>query len=189
MVPPPTARSPPQFPSHAVAPQQGSEPASTAASRFTREDFKKFQRADDHATKESRVTASVMPIIEGDPGDTKCVASDIPFTNLDHLTDGSLVCAKPDLYCGARLEQLHKDIRRALGNPIVPSTQFDLPVVLNNFVEIKGPDGLLSVATRQALYDIKGWSLTSDPETFRQGAAAFRNGRDWAKTYRDQVIA
>ncbi|KAH8649398.1 hypothetical protein BGZ61DRAFT_469600 [Ilyonectria robusta] len=52
--------------------------------------LQKFQRADDHATKESRVTASVMPMIEGDPGDTKCVASDIPFTNLDHLTDGSL---------------------------------------------------------------------------------------------------
>ncbi|SCO54111.1 uncharacterized protein FFNC_15339 [Fusarium fujikuroi] len=223
--------------------------ASLSPSRFSKNDFKKFKRADDHATKESRVTASVIPIIEGDPGDTRCIASDISFTNLDHLTDGSLVCAKPDLYHGARPEQLHKEVRRALDNHIVPSTQDDLPILPNNFVEVKGPDGSLSVATRQALYDvtlgtrgfqrllsyvatephydnrayalawtyhggtlkayashvlepstpeappgyamtqIKGWSLTSDLETFRQGATAYRNGRDWAKKQRDEAIA
>ncbi|KAH7111464.1 hypothetical protein B0J13DRAFT_600453 [Dactylonectria estremocensis] len=168
-----------------------------------------------------RVTASEMPIIEGDPGDTKCVASDVPFTNLDYLTGGSRVCAKPDLYYGARPEQLHEDVRQALSNLIVPSTQDDLPVVPNNFVGIKGPDGSLSsYGAAEPCYDnkayalawtyhggtlkayanhpiqpstpgaqpgyvmtrIKGWSLTSDLETFRQEAAAFRNGRDWAKT-------
>ncbi|KAH7176290.1 hypothetical protein EDB81DRAFT_875109 [Dactylonectria macrodidyma] len=41
--------------------------ASLSPSRFTREDFKKFQRADDHATKESRVTAIRDAIIERDP--------------------------------------------------------------------------------------------------------------------------
>ncbi|KID93794.1 hypothetical protein MAJ_10229, partial [Metarhizium majus ARSEF 297] len=223
--------------------------ASLSPSRFSKDDFKRFKRADDHATKESRVTASVIPIIEGDPGDTRCIASDISFTNLHHLTDGSLVCAKPDLYHGARPEQLHKEVRRALDNHIVPSTQDDLPVLPNNFVEVKGPDGSLSVATRQVLYDvalgargfqsllsygaeephydnkayalawvyhgghmkayashvlepstpgappgyamtqIKGWSLTSDLETFRQGATAYRNGRDWAKKQRDGAIA
>ncbi|KAJ4243337.1 hypothetical protein NW762_014823 [Fusarium torreyae] len=217
-------------------------------SRFSKDDFKRFKRADDYATKESRVTATIIPIIEGDPGDTKCLASDISFTNLDHLTDGSLVCAKPDLYHGARPEQLRKEIRQALDNHIVPSTQDDLPIIPNNFVEVKGPDGSLSVATRQALYDvtlgargfqslmsygateplydnkayalawvyhgghmkayashvlepsapgetpgyamtqIKGWSLTSDLETFRQGATAYRNGRDWTKKQRDDAI-
>ncbi|KAG4279580.1 hypothetical protein FPRO04_13584 [Fusarium proliferatum] len=198
---------------------------------------------------ESRVTASVIPIIEGDSGDTKCIASDISFTNIDHLTDESFVCAKPDLYYGAQPEQLHKEVRRVLDNYIVPSTQDDLPILPNNFVEVKGPDGSLSVATRQALYDVtlgtrdfqsllsygatephydnkafalawtyhggtlkayashvlepstpeappgyamtqtKGWSLTSDLETFRQGATAYRNGRDWAKNQRDEAIA
>ncbi|KAJ4182637.1 hypothetical protein NW767_013782 [Fusarium falciforme] len=190
-----------------------------------------------------------MPIIEGDPGDTRCIASDVPFTNLEHLTDGSLVCAKPDLYYGARPEQLHPKLRQELNNFVVPSTQGDLPIVPNNFVEIKGPDGSLSVATRQALYDgacgargchsvqalgapelpydnraytltstyhggqlkmfahhpiqpltpgeqpgyvmtqLKAFAMTNDINAFRQGAAAFRNGRDWAKTQRDQAIA
>ncbi|RKL09692.1 hypothetical protein BFJ70_g16629 [Fusarium oxysporum] len=174
---------------------------------------------------------------------------DISFTNIDHLTDVSLICAKPDLYYGARPEQLHKEVRRVLDNYIVPSTQDDLPILPNNFVEVQGPDGSLSVATRQALYDVtlgtrdfqsllsygatelhydnkasalawtyhggtlkayashvlepstpeappgyamtqtKGWSLTSDLETFRQGATAYRNGRDWAKNQRDEAIA
>ncbi|KAJ4180947.1 hypothetical protein NW759_017218, partial [Fusarium solani] len=223
--------------------------ASLSPSRFSKDDFKRFRRADDHATKESRVTASVIPIIEGDPGDRRCVASDVQFSNLEHLTDGSLVCAKPDLYYGARPEQLHRAAREDLSNLIVPSPQEDLPVVPNNFVEVKGPDGSSSGVTRQALYDvalgsrglhalqthgdaepsydnnanalawtyhgghlkayashliepstpgaqpgyvmtqIKGWSLTSDLETFRQGATAFRNGRDWAKQRRDEIIA
>ncbi|KAH8774457.1 hypothetical protein F5883DRAFT_659249 [Diaporthe sp. PMI_573] len=102
--------------------------ASLSPSRFSKDDFKKFKRTDAHATKESRVATSVMPIIEGDPGDTRCIASDVPFSNLDHLTDGSLVYAKPDLYYGSRPEQLHPKY-------------------------IKGPDGSLSVAIRQALYD------------------------------------
>jgi hypothetical protein len=35
---------------------------------------------------------------------------------------------------------------------------------------------------------LKGWSMTSDPETFRQGATWYRNGRDWAKEQRDKAI-
>ncbi|KAF5024697.1 hypothetical protein F66182_3226 [Fusarium sp. NRRL 66182] len=221
---------------------------SLSPSRFSKEEFKKFKRADAHATKESRVVATVIPIIEGDAGDPRGVASDIAFSNLDHLTDGSLVCAKPDLYYGARPEQLNKEVREALSNFIIPSTQDDLPIAPNNFLEVKGPDGSLSVATRQAIYNaalgsralqalqsygteqihdikaytlawtyhggtlkayashrippstpekqfgyamtqLKGWSMTSDADTFRQGATAYRNGRDWAKLQRDQAIA
>ncbi|KMP10245.1 hypothetical protein CIRG_09926 [Coccidioides immitis RMSCC 2394] len=35
---------------------------------------------------------------------------------------------------------------------------------------------------------LKGWSMTSDLETFRLGASAYRNARDWAKEKRDQFI-
>ncbi|KAH7309914.1 hypothetical protein B0I35DRAFT_453500 [Stachybotrys elegans] len=221
---------------------------SLSPSRFSKEEFKKFKRADAHATKESRVVATVIPIIEGDAGDPRGVASDVAFSNLDHLTDGSLVCAKPDLYYGARPEQWKKEVREALSNFIVPSTQDDLLIAPNNFLEVKGPDGSLSVATRQATYNaalgsralhalqsygmeqihdnkaytltwtyhgghlkayashpippstpgmqsgyamtqVNSWSLTGNVDIFRQGAAAYRNGRDWAKLQRDQAIA
>jgi hypothetical protein len=35
---------------------------------------------------------------------------------------------------------------------------------------------------------IKGWDLTSDSDSFRQGATAFRNARDWAQEQRDTFI-
>ena len=122
---------------------------------------------------------------------------------------------------------------------VIPSTQHDLPIVPNFCLAVKGPDGSLSVASRQACYDgalgaraihsvlsygqeprldnrayaitstyhggtlkmytshrippsapnrgsgfvmtqIKTWGLTGDADTFRQGAAAYRNLRDWA---------
>ncbi|KAI5927567.1 hypothetical protein F4810DRAFT_648361 [Camillea tinctor] len=125
---------------------------SLSPSRFSQDDFKSFSRACAKVTKESRMTATVIPVIEGDVGDERCIGSGIPFSNLDHLTDGSLVCAKPYLYYGARPEQLKKEIRKELGNLIAPSAQDDLPILPNNFLEVKGPDGTLSVARRQATY-------------------------------------
>jgi hypothetical protein len=221
--------------------------ASLSPSRFSNDDFRKFKRADTHASKEREVTTTVIPIIEGNVGDTKCAAGEIPFANLDHLTDGTLVPGNPDLYYGARPEQIDRNIRSKLEGQIVPSTQHDLPVAPNFFLAVKGPDGSLSVAARQASYDgalgaraihslqsfeseprydnnahtitslyhggqlkmytshpiqpsipggrpgyvttqIRTFGLTGDADTFRKGAAAFRNGRDWAKKQRDDAI-
>lgn len=36
---------------------------------------------------------------------------------------------------------------------------------------------------------LKGWSLTSNPDTFRQGVTASRNAGDWAKEKRDEFIS
>jgi hypothetical protein len=33
-----------------------------------------------------------------------------------------------------------------------------------------------------------GWTMTHNPETFRQGTTAYRNARDWAKEKRDEFI-
>ncbi len=223
---------------------------SLSPTRFSNEDFRKFQRADAHAAKEKQVVSSVIPIIEGDIGDLKCVAGDIPFTNLDHLTDGSLVPGNPDLYYGARPEQLNRRVREELSHRIGPSTQRDLPIAPNFFLAVKWRDGTPGVAQRRACYDgalgargmqslrlygsaeaeplydettrtitctyhdgqlkiyathpiqatapefrteyvmtqVKAYALTSDVETFRHGAAAYRNARDWAKQQRDAAI-
>ncbi|KAJ6437509.1 glycoside hydrolase family 79 protein [Purpureocillium lavendulum] len=53
--------------------------------------FEDFQQADADASKESQVIADVIPLIEGTVGDRRCVARQTPLTNLDHLTDGTLV--------------------------------------------------------------------------------------------------
>ena len=36
---------------------------------------------------------------------------------------------------------------------------------------------------------LRGWKMTDIPDTFREGACAIRNARDWAKEKRDELIA
>ncbi|KAI2043506.1 hypothetical protein LOZ67_005577 [Ophidiomyces ophidiicola] len=112
-----------------------------------------FKRADINASKERPVTTSVIPILEGEIDDPKCVRGDYPFGNLASLTDGTLASAKPDYFYGARPEQLDRQTWKDLGHYIIPSTQDHLPMAPNLFLEAKGPDGSLAVATWQACYD------------------------------------
>jgi len=126
---------------------------SLSPSQFSDGEYRRFKRADAHAFKEKQVTESVIPVIEGKTRDAKCISGGIPFTNLDHLTDGTLVPGNPDRYYGARPEQLDRRVRTHLSGHIIPSTQHDLPILPNYFLEAKGPDGSAAVAKRQASYD------------------------------------
>lgn len=125
---------------------------SLSPTRFSKDDFRKFQRAEGRAFNESVVTRSVIPIIEGDINHGDVMNANVSFENLNHLTDGSLVSAQPDLYYGSQPATLHRKVRRNLHNYVVPSTQEELPIAPNFFLEIKGPAGTLSVASRQAAY-------------------------------------
>ena len=126
---------------------------SLSPSRFADREFKEFRRADAHAVKEKQIPELVIPAIEGTIGDAKCRSGGIPFTNLEPLTDGTLKPGSPDVYYGARPEQLSRKARDELGGHITPSTQHDLPIAPNFFLAAKGPDGSLAVAGRQACYD------------------------------------
>ncbi len=221
---------------------------SLSPSQFSDSTFKKYKRADAHAFKEDQVRMSAIPIIEGEVKEGKCVAGGIRLTNLDHLTDGTIAPSNPDIFHGARPEQLDRRIRKELSSRIVPSTQEDLPMAPNFFLAAKGPDGSLAIARQQACYDgalgargiqslqsygetkqvydnsaytvtsiyhggqlkiytthptqptgsenrpeyfmnqVGAFAMTNNAETFRQGATAFRNARDWAKEKRDKFI-
>ncbi|EDN02276.1 predicted protein [Histoplasma mississippiense (nom. inval.)] len=127
--------------------------ASLSPSKFSEKRFEDFREADAYASKEKPVTVSVVPILDGDISDLKCVGGDYPFGNLAPLTDGTLASARPDHFYGSRPEQLNRQIRNELSSQIVPSTQDDLSIAPNFFLEVKGPDGSLAVATHQACYD------------------------------------
>ena len=221
---------------------------SLSPSHFSNEKFKKFKRADAHVSKENKATKTVIPIIEGKITDDKCVEGEVLFTNLKPLTNDMLTAAKPDLYYGARPEQLDRRVRDELSGHIIPSTQDDLPIAPNFFLAAKGPDGTAAVARRQACYDgalgargmhslqsygedepvhdnnayaitsiysngqlkmytshptqptspkgrpeycmtqLNTWGMTGNLDTFRQGATAYRNARDWTKEQRDEAI-
>ncbi|KAF7506318.1 hypothetical protein GJ744_011891 [Endocarpon pusillum] len=84
---------------------------SLSPSQFPNEKFREFKRADAHIFKENKATKTVIPIIEGKIEDNKCTEGDILFTNLVPLTtNDELTVAKPDLYDGARPEQLNRRV-------------------------------------------------------------------------------
>lgn len=49
----------------------------------------------------------------------------------------------------------------------------------------RGEDG---ISPEYHMTQVRAFALTSNPDTFRQGAAAFRNARDWAQEQRDAFI-
>lgn len=75
------------------------------------------------------------------------------MNTLAALSDGQLVPGNPDVYYGARSEQLNRRTRNVLDKLICPTTQQDLPILPNFFVAVKGPEGTPGVALRQACYD------------------------------------
>ncbi|KAF3898057.1 hypothetical protein GY631_0012 [Trichophyton interdigitale] len=125
---------------------------SLSSPQFSEDDFEEFVDKDLNIRKEKPIGRFAVSIIEGNIEDIISMGEDYPFSNLAPLTDGTLVNAKPDHFFGARPEQLEPQIRKDFSSYIVPSTQDSLPILPNFFLETKGPDGSLMVATRQACY-------------------------------------
>ena len=124
---------------------------SLSPSKFSDSAFETFQQANEEALTEAMVMRKPFPIISGDAEIPSAV--ELPFGNLEPLTDGTLVDAKPDFYDGARPAQIDRRIRIELGSSIIPSAQHQAPALPNFFTEVKGPDGNAAVAKRQACYD------------------------------------
>ncbi|KAL8829822.1 MAG: hypothetical protein Q9170_006001 [Blastenia crenularia] len=47
----------------------------------------------------------------------------------------------------------------------------------------------LNQGTEFRMTQLNGWDMTGNPDSFRQGASALRNARDWAKEKREELIA
>lgn len=126
---------------------------SLSPSRFSDGAFEMFYETSDRTKDEDDVLADVIPTIAGTREANYPFARNALFSNLDPLTDGTIVTPKPDIYYGAAPEQLDVTIRNELGRYIVPSTAADKPIAPNFFLEAKGPDGSPAVMMRQARYD------------------------------------
>ncbi|KAI9651880.1 MAG: hypothetical protein M1829_002116 [Trizodia sp. TS-e1964] len=102
--------------------------------------------------KVKQIEIKVIPIIEGQVRHSVCIGRG-PLWNLDELTDGTIVPGNPDLYYGARPQQLDRRVRDEIIGHIIPSTQDNLPLAPNFFLAVKGPQGTIDVAENQASYD------------------------------------
>ncbi|KAI8626605.1 hypothetical protein F5Y19DRAFT_221473 [Xylariaceae sp. FL1651] len=221
--------------------------ASLSPSRVPDSVFRDF-RQKNRTKSEGTVMRNVIPLIAGSADILN--EGHLPFTNLEPLTNETTVKPVPDYFDGARMNDVHTQVRHDLNKTIIPTKHADVPVAPNFFLEAKAPRGGADVALRQAGYDgaygahamhslqnygkeepvydnnaytfsstyhagtgtlqlyahhptapntperrpayhmtqLKAYALTSDQETFINGATAFRNARDMAKQHRDSFI-
>ncbi|KAH8426002.1 uncharacterized protein LDX57_003740 [Aspergillus melleus] len=123
---------------------------SLSPSGFSAADFEKVKTAYCTTSKEPQVSASVIPLIEGNI--SQHAGGGTLFNNLAPLTDGNISQAKPDIYYGARPEDLERQICNDLNDMIIPCTDDSLPIAPNFFMEVKGNSGDPSVSKRQACH-------------------------------------
>lgn len=124
---------------------------SLSPSQFPEGAFRSFKQKNSRALNEDAVMADVFPLIQGNARIPS--AKNLVFGNLEPLTHGNFVDAKPDFYDGTRSAQINLRIREELGLYITPATQGQAPALPNLFTEAKGPDGSAAVAKRQACFD------------------------------------
>ncbi|KAI1196243.1 hypothetical protein F5X97DRAFT_334767 [Nemania serpens] len=124
---------------------------SLSPSRFPPSAFKKFQRTNDRILSKGKVMSDVLPIMYGD--------ADIPnernlyFTNLDSITENTMVDAVPDSFDGIHPVSIEKEVRASLNKIIIPTNHGQAPVAPNFFLEAKAPKGGADVLRRQACLD------------------------------------
>lgn len=116
-------------------------------------EFEEFRVAFYKARNEKQICEKVLPYVEGKDPDDIVRGADTLWNNFEALTDGALSLAKPDVFYGARPEQLHRDIRKRLSRLISPCTQEHISIVPNFVLEVKGRKGIPEVADLQMCYD------------------------------------
>ncbi|TWU70457.1 hypothetical protein ED733_000398 [Metarhizium rileyi] len=125
--------------------------ASLSPSQFSTSAFKNFKLANSRVISEGKVMADILPTIRGRseiPNE-----GNLPFTNLESITNGTTVDAVPDWYDGSHAKEISKTVRQDLNNMIIPTSHARAPVVPNFFIEAKAPRGGADVAKRQACLD------------------------------------
>lgn len=121
---------------------------SLSSASFTEQHFKAFDLEAASAYNEASVMHNLLPLVAGE----LIRNPDVCFSNVQHLTNGTLVAPQPDAYYGEDRRTLEGNVLDKLDKFIVPS-KTPYPVLPNFFIEAKGPTGVFEIATRQILYD------------------------------------
>lgn len=124
---------------------------SLSPSKFPDDAFVSFQDEHDHLGSEADVMRKIIPVICGDANIPN--SGDALFNNLQSITNGDTVNAKPDFYDGARFDDIDKKVRDELDRLIIPTKSARRPAAPNFFLEAKDPEGGAGTAKRQAGLD------------------------------------
>lgn len=109
------------------------------------------------------------------------------------LTD---VCKNQAVYDGALGARGIHELRSYVGqgtlfdnNAYTITSTYHPSGLLTMYTTHPTPSGDPTNPTEYRMTQLNGWHMTGNPDTFRQGASAFRNARDWAEEKRKELIA
>ncbi|KAJ3499414.1 hypothetical protein NLG97_g349 [Lecanicillium saksenae] len=164
--------------------------ASLSPSQFSVSAFKSFRVANSRVISEGKVMADILPTIRGNseiPNE-----GNLPFANLESITNGTTVDAVPDWYDGSHVKEISKttygeEKQSYDGNAHAFSATYH--------------DGTLKMYTHHVsaptaeggqpeyhMTQLRTFGMTDTRETFIAGATAIRNARDLAQKSRETVI-
>lgn len=126
---------------------------SLSPSTFTATEFEAYEEAEIGTMDEGDVLHNVIPTIMGSSQQGHIYARKTRCTNLQPLTDGTIVPPFPYEYYGALPGALDRSIREEIGSHVIPSTTDGKPIAPNFFLETKGPRGSQFLAILQSRYN------------------------------------
>ncbi|KAJ4286491.1 hypothetical protein N0V90_013191 [Kalmusia sp. IMI 367209] len=126
-------------------------------------------------TSEGTVSDWIFPKLEGTLVSAREREGRLPFVKLKPLfRNVRLAIPVPDVFYGAVPEQIRLPIREQLSKSIQPTADTDNPILPNCFLAVKGKDGAVAVAERQAYYDgVIGARTIHDLEEYAAGKSIF----------------
>ncbi|GJN81996.1 hypothetical protein VFPFJ_02892 [Purpureocillium lilacinum] len=130
--------------------------------------YDEFVKTDDLVNDGMETPEALLPLLEGSSNQCETIGGGVPFSNLDHLTDGSLVAAQPGTYHGVLQNTFRPRVLAKLRQQIVPSLDRWDPVLPTVFLEAKSPNACEKASVCQMLY------------TMALGARAYRSLQDAA---------
>ncbi|KND91953.1 hypothetical protein TOPH_03471 [Tolypocladium ophioglossoides CBS 100239] len=101
-------------------------------------EYELFVEAEDLASLMWGEQISLLPIVGGHSESSNSSGQHVLFTNVDHLTDGSLAAARPGIYHGSPQEQINSRVLATSSTQIAHSPRRKHPIVPNFIIEAKG---------------------------------------------------
>ncbi len=118
------------------------------------------------------------------------------FTEGKELNENIAVCKRQALYDGTldarEIYELRSyiDLERAYDNNAytITSTYHGGIGALKLYSTHLTPSMSLDISIEYRMTQLNGWDMIGNSDTFRQGASALRNARDWAKEKREELM-
>ncbi|CAG9994430.1 unnamed protein product [Clonostachys byssicola] len=114
-------------------------------------EYKNFKKVTAQAISELAVIKNVAPLLMGSSEINNMW--NIPFLNLDTMTEGELSAPQPDMCDGVLPERVEDMVRDELDTVIAPSGDAEALLATNFFFQVKGPKGKFGIVQKQVTLD------------------------------------